>query len=238
MISSDSPFKNIPQNLDRKQAFFLDGIRYAAEICSLSYGRLTEGLRDLAHKPENSTPEPSYAPYFLDAWAFVDAADRLRCFWAAQPNAASIPELFSPQTLINELSQIRRMRNIADHIAQRADQVISVNAAALGILAWVTVTSQSPLSAKTCIIRPGYASGSFNAHFAIPSGTHSLVNGCTEVRIHSGNDFADLTKTHSTLTKLIEYAEAHNKLEFSKKIYAPPSPADFLATAELNFEKH
>jgi len=134
MISPDSPFKNIPQNLDRKQAFFLDGIRHAAEICDLSYKRLTAGLHDLGLKPQGATTETTYAPYFLDAWAFVDAADRLRCLWESQPNASSIPEPFAPAILRSELGSIRKVRNLADHIAQRADQVVSLNAAALGLL--------------------------------------------------------------------------------------------------------
>ena len=238
MISQESPFKNIPQNLDRKQAFFIDGIRHAAEICDLSYGRLTAGLRDIALKPEGSPPESSYAPYFLDAWAFVDAADRLRCLWASQPNADSLSGDFSPVVLRQELGPIRKIRNIADHIAQRADHVVSLNAAALGILAWVTLTSDTPLAAKTCIIRPGYATGSFSAHFAIPQGTHDLINSCTEVRVHAGDEMADLTKTHKKISQVVTFLESHLKLEFSKPIYAPPSAADLLATAELDFQGH
>lgn len=236
MISQESPFKNIPQNLDRKQAFFIDGIRHAAEICDLSYKRLTAGLRDIALKPQGSPPESSYAPFFLDAWAFVDAADRLRCLWASQPNADSLSGDFSPEVLRQELGPIRKVRNIADHIAQRADHVVSLNAAALGILAWVTLTSETLIAAKTCIIRPGYANGSFSAHFAIPQGMHNLINSCTEVRVHAGDETADLTKTYSKIVQVIAFAEAHLKMEFSKPIYSPPSAADLLATADLDFK--
>jgi hypothetical protein len=236
MISQESPFKNIPRNLDRKQAFFIDGIRHAAEICDLSYKRLTAGLWDIALKPDGSPLEPSYATFFLDAWAFVDAADRLRCLWASQPNADNLSCEFSPEILRQELGPIRKVRNIADHIAQRADHVVSLNGAALGILAWVAIISETPLAAKTCIIRPGYASGSFSAHFAIPQGTHSLINSCTEVRVHAGDETADLTKAYRKIAQVIAFAESYLKMEFSKPIYAPPSVADLLATADLNFE--
>lgn len=234
MISQESPFKNIPQNLERKQAFFIDGIRHAAEICDLSYKRLTAGLRDIALKPDGPKLEPSYATFFLDAWAFVDAADRLRCLWESQPNAHNISGDFSPEILRQELGPIRKVRNIADHIAQRADHVVSLNGAALGILAWVAIISEAPLAAKTCIIRPGYASGSFSAHFAIPQGTHSLINSCTEVRVQAGGEAADITKTYRKIAQVIAFAESHLKVEFSKPIYAPPSVADLLATADLN----
>lgn len=237
MISQESPFRNIPRNLDRKQAFFIDGIRHAAEICDLSYKRLTAGLRDIALKPKGASPELSYAPFFLDAWAFVDAADRLRCLWTSQPNADSLSGDFSPEVLRQELGAIRKVRNIADHIAQRADHVVSLNAAALGILAWVALASESPLAAKTCIIRPGFVNGSFSAHFAIPKGIHNMINSCTEVKIHAGNETADLTKAYSKIAEVIAFAESHLKREFSKPIYAPPSPADLLATAELDFER-
>jgi len=238
MIASDSPFKNLPRNLDRKQAFFLDGLRHAVEICDLAYQRLTSGIAQLA-LTHGKVPQPdSYAVYFLDAWAFVDAVDRFRCLWAAQPNAASVPSPHTPKALQTQLSAIRRVRNIADHIAQRADQSISINAAALGILAWVTHVSDSPLVAKTCLIRPGHANGTFNGHFSIPQGTHHFVNGCTNVRLHAGNDFSDLTEAYKIIEDTVAYAEKVLRIEFSKAEYAPAAGSDMFAIADLDFDAH
>jgi len=65
---------------------------------------------------------------------------------------------------------------------------------------------------------------------------HTLVNSCTEVRIHAGNEVADLTQAYNKIMQVIAYAEAQLKVEFSRPIYAPPSAVDLLATADLNFE--
>ena len=64
-----------------------------------------------------------------------------------------------------------------------------------------------------------------------------MINSCTEVRVHAGDETADLTKTYSKIAQVIAFAEAHLKMEFAKPIYAPPSAADLLATADLDFER-
>ena len=236
MITHDSPFRRIPKNLDRKQAFFIDGIRHAAEICELSYNRLTLGLYALSQKAADSVPEPTFAQYFLDAWAFVDAADRLRCLWAMQPNAESLPSPVDPTTLRAALEDVRAVRNVSDHIAQKADQAVSLNAPALAMLAWVSLISESPIRAKTCVIRPGFAQGSVKTHFPFPAaGTYAMVNHCTEVRIHAGKEVANLTKARETLVSVVEYAEETLRLEFAKPIYRDACQGDMLATAELDF---
>ena len=156
MFFPKSPFLNFPSNLDRRQAFYLDGIRHAAEIIELSFSRLSDNLTALVRDVSESKRPNSYAIYYLDAWAFVDAVDRLIALWKLQPNADLIPYLWSPIKLTDELKVIREIRNVSDHIAQRADQIISSNTAALGELSWVTVLSESPLEIKSCLIRPGF----------------------------------------------------------------------------------
>jgi hypothetical protein len=138
--------------------------------------------------------------------------------------------------LQTQLRAIRTIRNIADHVAQRADQSVSLNAAALGILAWVTLVSEAPSVAKTCIIRPGHTNGTFNGHFSIPQGTHHFINGCTNVRLHAGRDFADLTEAHKTIADTVAFAERTLRLEFSKAEYAPAAGSDLFAIADLNFD--
>jgi hypothetical protein len=237
MTAAASPFKNIPQNLDRKQAFFFDGIWHAAEICNLSYHRLTLSLRDIALLAQGSPPQFSSASLFLDAWAFIDAADRFRSLWARQPHADKLPDQFSSKAMHNEFEPIRQVRNVAAHIAARADHVVSLNAAALGDLAWITFTSDAPIAGKTCVIRPGYSNGSFKLQFTSLIGTHQPINSCTAVRIYAGNEIANLTNTHNRIIQVITFAESHLKTEFLKPMYAPPSAIDVLATADLDFEK-
>jgi hypothetical protein len=49
----------------------------------------------------------------------------------------------------------RNLRNVADHIAQRADFVVSRGGAALGTLSWLTGFKIDPITVWYCTLRPG-----------------------------------------------------------------------------------
>lgn len=78
MIKPDSPLKRLPVALGADQAFFVDGMRHAAEICEVSYKRLTANLAQLSKASEEEKLPTSYAEYFLDAWAFVELSGERR----------------------------------------------------------------------------------------------------------------------------------------------------------------
>ena len=50
---------------------------------------------------------------------------------------------------------IRELRNVADHLAQRADYVIASSGAALGVLTWCTFTDSERSSGLSCALIPG-----------------------------------------------------------------------------------
>lgn len=157
LLGRDSVLRRIPVNVERKQAFFLDGIRHAVEILDVTYNRLRDALTPLALNPPASNDIPDvFARAFIDAWGFVDAVDRFRMMYTQMPgikfgNAKDgIPSL-------REVTQVfRNLRNVADHLAQRADFVISRNGAAWGELSWLTGAQLQPeLIAWHCTLRPG-----------------------------------------------------------------------------------
>ena len=119
MLSIDSPFLNIPAALDRKQAVFLDGMRHAGQIVELSYTRLCQALTDLSVGGTTAEKPTGFTHVFLDAWAFVDAADRFRCLWEMQPSASTIPDKFSPDAVRIQLQDIRDVRNVSAHLVHR-----------------------------------------------------------------------------------------------------------------------
>lgn len=156
MLKPDSSLKRIPSNTTQKQAFFIDGIRHSVEIVETAYNRLRENLTSIALSPPHGDQLQSIYPIiFLDAWAMVDAIDRFRMlylqmpgmkFSLGQPNTTSLREATQP---------FRAIRNIADHLAQRADFVISKDAAALGTISWLTGFQIQPTLLWYCTIRPG-----------------------------------------------------------------------------------
>mgnify|MGYP001610009306 CR=1 FL=1 len=157
LLGRDSVLRRVPVNVPPKQTLFLDGIRQAVEIMDVTYGRLRDVLTHLALNPpaQNEIPDV-FAHVFIDAWGFVGAVDRFRMMYTQMPgikfgNAKDgIPPL-------REVTQVfRSLRNVADHLAQKADHVISRNGAAWGELSWLTGAQLQPeVIAWHCTLRPG-----------------------------------------------------------------------------------
>lgn len=128
LLGRESVLRRIPVNFEGKKAFFLDGIRHAVEILDVTYSRLRDALTHLALNPPASNDIPDiFARVFIDAWGFVDAVNRFSMMYTQMPgikfgNAkGSIPPL-------REFTQkFRKLRNIMDHLASKADYVISRN---------------------------------------------------------------------------------------------------------------
>ena len=233
MFSPKSPFLNFPSNLDRRQAFYLDGIRHAAEIIDLSFSRLSDNLTALVRDVSESKRPNGYAIYYLDAWAFVDAVDRFIALWKLQPNADLIPYQWSPRKLADELMVIRKIRNVSDHIAQRADEIISSNTAAFGELSWVTVLSESPLEIKSCLIRPGFLPHSLDVQINVPEQRFIIKNHSGNILLKAHTYTANLSNTYSTIMEIIEYAESSLKGAFKSQDASKSIGGDLIATCNL-----
>ncbi len=157
LLGRDSVLRRIPVNVAPKQALFLDGIRHAVEILDVTYGRLRDALTHLALNPpvQNELPDV-FAHIFLDAWGFVDAIDRFRMMYSQMPGIKFGNAKDGIPPLREVTQEFRNLRNVADHLAQRADLVVSRNGAALGELTWLTGAQLQPeVIAWHCTLRPG-----------------------------------------------------------------------------------
>lgn len=156
MISENSILRRIPVNIDPTQALFIDGIRHAVEIIDLAYSRLRATLTQVALEPPIPAELPRLVPYiFLDAWAIVDAVDRFRMLYLQMPGIHFSQPEPGVETLKELAQPFRDLRNVADHLAQRAEFVIARNSAALGTLTWVTAFKVEPVTLWFCTLRPG-----------------------------------------------------------------------------------
>lgn len=156
MLDENSILRRVPVAVNPKQALFIDGIRHAIEIINIAYGRLRDTLTEMALTPPNSLKLPrSSAHAFLDAWAMIDAIDRFRTLYLQFPGMTFLPPQEERVALKEALQPFRDLRNVADHLAQRADYVVSKDGAALGTLSWLTGFKIKPLTAWYCTLRPG-----------------------------------------------------------------------------------
>lgn len=157
LLGRDSVLRRIPVNIAPKQALFLDGIRHAVEILDVTYGRLRDALTHLALNPPAPDELPTvFAHAFLDAWGFVDAIDRFRMMYTQMPGIKFGNAKDGIPPLREVTQEFRNLRNVADHLAQRADFVVSRNGAAWGELTWLTGAQLQPeVIAWHCTLRPG-----------------------------------------------------------------------------------
>lgn len=156
MLKPDSSLKRVPSNTTKKQAFFIDGIRHSVEIIDTAYKRLRDNLTSIAYNPPHGAQLQSIYPLiFLDAWAMVDAVDRFRQLYLQIPGIKFNTNQSNQPSLREATQPFRDIRNIADHLAQRADFVVSKDAAALGTITWLTGFQVKPTLLWFCSIRPG-----------------------------------------------------------------------------------
>jgi hypothetical protein len=217
MISSDSVLRNLPSGLNRKQALFFDGLRHAAEIAEFSYRRLQETLATIATESyETSERAPMFTSAFVDAWAIVDSIDRFRALWQllpipGQPSRHEVVE----GSFLEKSQSIRDLRNVADHLAQRADYVVTQNGSALGILSWVTIPDPVDLRALSCAIIPGSVQ-QHRAKLPIPMGkVVELPSDLIELK--AGEYSVCLSEQLPKVREIIELLEKSLDQEFRTK---------------------
>lgn len=155
MITYPSPLYELPRRLGRKEVFFLDGLRHAAQIAEFAYGRLQDTLCEMVDiKPQVHNRFVTAA--FLDAWAVVDAIEKFRDLWQNFPDGGQ--RTAKNDDFLRLTDRVREIRNIGQHLPNFADKLLEKNAPALGVLTWITFQPHfDPPRYASCVILPGHA---------------------------------------------------------------------------------
>lgn len=231
MIGPDSPLRRLPPQLDRTQALFFDGIRHAAEFIHFAHERLRADLTRLALSQYSGSTRGSFTQPFLDAWSIVDSVDRFRSLVALLPGIQGIPTPGSPS--FAEFTQpIRDLRNVGDHLAQRADYVVARNGTALGILSWFTLVDSS--KGRACTILPGTLR-SGTAPFVNPAGRR--IRPPTDlIELSAGEYWASLSLTVTAVrTMVTELERGLDEWLQEEGLTNSHSGSDILVVADLAF---
>ncbi|GJI89800.1 hypothetical protein RugamoR1_29630 [Rugamonas sp. R1(2021)] len=195
---------------------FIDGIRHAVEIIEFAYERLNTVLTELALNPPDSEKLRSVSTAaFLDAWAMVDSIDRFRMLYQQMPGISFGAPAPGVLTLKEACEPFRLLRNVADHIAQRAEFIVSKgDGAALGVLTWVTCFQIEPFNAHLCMLRPGtlravpeLGNGPLAATFDWPTSRICLTAGGYE---------ANLSEIRPHIERRVKHLEGQLEQEFTR----------------------
>jgi hypothetical protein len=239
MIHRDSPLRNLPVGIGAEQSFFLDGMRHAAELCELSYSRLTKQLSELSHAAEKDEIPTTYATYYLDAWAFVDSCDKYVGLWIKQPKSSTLPTHFSPETVRKALQPIRKIRNISDHLASNKKKLLELNSASFGILSWIVFFERNPPKTKTYAIYPGVLRDNVKLQFSMPNSIDQITNDIGHVSLRAAKHSADLTSAYKAVRNLTAFLEQRLRQAIGGQNFTREDvyPCDLLAKAVVHMQR-
>lgn len=232
LISDDSPLCRLPAHLGRRELLFYDGIRHAVQIADLAYNRLCETLSPISQNDQNFTFQSSHAiTSFLDSWVIVDAIDRLRGLLRLLPdeilaNSAEIVRF------LDESNNLRELRNVTDHLAQRADYIIANDSTALGILHWA-VFRLGDNHITLFVIQPGTVANTV-AKLVNPAGK-MVSRGLNWITLSAGEHSVNVSDVMKSVGEVVRHIESHLVRLTSPDPQAVHGGGDMLISVEYHF---
>lgn len=235
MLQHDSPLRRLPKDLDPKQAFYFDGMRHSAEVAFLAWSRLRETLAVLADDGRRSTPsQGSHAAAFLDAWCVVDAVDRFRVLWRKAPGG---PLEVGDKTFWELTEDLRKVRNVSDHLIGAEQQILAANTGALGTLHWLTLDRFEPPAGAACVLRPGFLPKVHVDFGDLSELTFSPDSRVNAVRLQAGNHTANLSSAMAHLEARVAHLEAALAAQLGADATTELAASDLLACADFSVPK-
>jgi hypothetical protein len=199
IIDRNSPLLRLPPQLNRRQALFLEGIRYSIQMADLSHFRLRENLFKLAVNCPNNSDHLGFISALQDAWSIVDSVHRLRGLLNHAPGFKQ--KAPGQKLFILKTAEVEELRNIVQHLNEKIDKtVIPQNVPLMGVLTWLAVINPEQKLSKSCALVAGSMYDTQDHKFVNPAGqTISLPV-----------DLITLTASgySSCLSKIMKYVEA------------------------------
>lgn len=213
MIDNNSILNKIPISLPRRDAFLLEGIRYAAGIINISYQNLKSSLI-MASTDDNLDSEHYYI-VFKEAWTIVDFSWKFRNIlrqigkFENEVNEKEFTKSDSENKLdLQLLDSLKEFRNTYQHLDERIDEVIvDKNLHVWGNISWIYVIDNSKI--LSCILSPGHPRSSVDV---INPGGKIISSPICHISLQSINqnknkiklNISDLFDNVTTLIKQLE----------------------------------
>ena len=218
--------------MDRKQVLFFDGIRHAAELAEHAHLQLVKSLTILATAHHGTRASGSFTEPFLYAWAVVDAVDRLRALVGLLPGARRVQLPDGRPGFLEKTQVIRDLRNVADHVAERADYVIARDGTALGILSWFTLIDET--HGVACTILPGTLANR-SASFPNPLGK-KLTPPTDLITLAAGEYAGSLSDAILDVRQAVTYLESSLESALRERgLDSARGVSDLLLTVQMEF---
>jgi hypothetical protein len=154
ILEATSRLLHLPENTDRRQVLFLDGLRYTAEMAVVGMHRLRANLPYLfTHREDRQARRVYLTAAIADAWSIVDNAHRMRELLQRMPRLKQR----SPARVIflQRTERVEAFRNYFQHLRTEVDRVANIAWPLYGTLTWRSPVADIPLAERGFMVVPG-----------------------------------------------------------------------------------
>lgn len=151
IIEGASPLRRLPAALDRRQALFLDSIRYSIEMADIAHVRLRKTLFEISTSDAADTEQRHLLTVssILDAWSIVDSVHRLRALVRRMPGLKK--STAGARSFMRQVEEVEVLRNAVQHLDTELDRRVEANLPAWGVLTWIAVVGEQRAAACALI---------------------------------------------------------------------------------------
>lgn len=238
----DSPLNRIPLVLDRRQVWFIDGIRYAIGMADFAYRALyrvaneetlriagAAGASAAATSPQN--PD-CHTEAVLSAWSMVDSINRLRELLDAMPGLKkNQPEL---QLFKRKTAEFETLRNAVQHLRDEISALAAAEQHVWGALGWISIMNP-PEILRWCTLHSGVLYPGWKGPRGRPF-SKPIDPPIDHLTLLAHGLSVSLTEAHKDLERLTGYLE-HMVVESYARTLPPDPPvygADMILCLELS----
>lgn len=235
LLANESPLKNLPSILDKRQALLFDGLAHAVDIVGIAYSRLRSTLQEIGEVGRSELE--ATAAVYLDSWSCIDAIDRFRSLLKGYKGGGIIPKDDPAfEAFLNATEPVRKLRNVTDHVAARLDQLVSQNASVMGEISWISQGEGAKW--HTWYIRPGFFKDQLKFNLLLPHAGAVIEAPAGFIHLTAGGLKVNLSEAVRELYAVVADIEArlHEHYKAMGNVYAP-MPRYVVATSELNFDQ-
>lgn len=148
--------------MDRKQAFFLEGVRVSLEMIDLAHERLRKVLFHVSQQSwtvGGQLGPGAFTSALLDAWSIVDALHRLHGLIQHLPGISKRRRIPAIRFFLENSQQVEVFRNTVQHLSETIQrEPLDGKWAVWGTLSWFWVYGENQMRAYTFLsgrIEPG-----------------------------------------------------------------------------------
>lgn len=234
LVANDSPLRKLPLNLSKKQFLVFDGIRYAAQMAAIAYTRLLKTLVEITRKfhDQNTPISPDITCALLDAWAIVDAVNRMRdllCSGGHGIKLDTFHELFRRNTEVTD-----SLRNNIQHIDQEINNLARSSGQLWGYITWAIPSPAEVQPGWYCIVPGSTYVG--DRYVTIPADRQSCKHFPCFVKLYGYGqvlDFETVMESVAACVRVLEQRIAHGEVRSLEPVSSDRRVGDMVVEAGL-----